>query len=399
MKSQFKSQTQITYFTIFILFSSLIAFAQGTKLLRQPDISATHITYTYGSDIWISALNSQDAKRITSTAAVESNPYFSPDGNWIAFSSNRAGTNNVYIVSKNGGEPTRLTWHPSGSDVRGWSNDGKHILFASNRDTAPRPYNRLYKISIEGGAPKLLTKQWSHDGSYSPDGTQLIVDKMNRWDVEWRAYRGGQNTPLIVLDLKSQNEVLLPNESTTDIQPMWLGDLIYFLSDRDLVANIWSYSPTTKALNQVTKFKGSDVKWLSGNNDTLVYERDGFLHTINMSTEKSTQLNINVVGDFPWAETKWEDVTNSARSASLSPNGKRAIMQSRGEIFTVPVEFGDARNITKSSGTADRRPIWSPKGDKIAWFSDGDRKGYALMLSSQDGLSKPEVISIGESKL
>jgi tricorn protease len=399
MTSKFKRLQQKSYFIFLLFFLSAFAFAQGTRLLRQPDISATHITYTYGSDIWISELNSQEAKRITSTSASESNPYFSPDGNWIAFSSNRAGTDNVYIVSKNGGEPKRLTWHPSGSAVRGWTNDGKQVLFASNRDTAPRPYNRLYTISIKGGATKLLTKQWSHDGSYSPNGTHMIVDKMDRWDVEWRAYRGGQNTPLIILDLESQNEVLLPNESTTDIQPMWLGDVIYFLSDRDLVANIWSYNPTTKALNQVTKFKGSDVKWISGHDDTLVYERDGFLHTMTISTGTSKQSSINVVGDFPWAETKWEDVSNAVTSASLSPNGKRAIMQARGDIFTVPVEFGDSRNITESSGTADRRPIWSPKGDQIAWFSDKDRKGYALMLSSQDGLSEPEAISIGESKL
>ncbi|MEO1030624.1 MAG: PDZ domain-containing protein [Bacteroidota bacterium] len=397
MKSSFKIQPQITY--LVFLLSTFLAFSQGTRLLRQPDISATHITFTYGSDVWIAELNSNEAKRLTSTSAVESNPYFSPDGNWIAFSSNRAGRNNVYVISKNGGEPQQLTWHPSGSTVRGWSNDGKHILFASARETAPRAYDRLYTIPVEGGVPKLLTEQWSHDGSYAPDGKQLVIDKMDRWDVEWRAYRGGQNTPLIILDLESQNEELLPNERTTDVQPMWLGDNIYFLSDRDLVSNIWSYNPTTKALSQITTFKGSDVKWLSGNNTTLVYERDGYLHTLNLSNNKSTQLNIKVVGDFPWAETKWEDVSRSTRSASLSPNGKRAIMQSRGDIFTVPVEFGDSRNITESSGTADRRPIWSPKGDKIAWFSDADRKGYALMISSQDGLSKPEAISIGESKL
>ncbi|WP_422105345.1 S41 family peptidase [Winogradskyella sp.] len=397
MKSSFKIQSQITY--LVFLLSTFLAFSQGTRLLRQPDISATHITFTYGSDVWIAELNSSEAKRLTSTAAVESNPNFSPDGNWIAFSSNRAGRNNVYVISKNGGEPKQLTWHPSGSTVRGWTNDGKHILFASGRETAPRAYDRLYTIPAEGGVPKLLTTQWSHDGSYSPDGKQLVIDKMDRWDVEWRAYRGGQNTPLIILDLDSQNEELLPNERTTDVQPMWLGDNIYFLSDRDLVSNIWSYNPTTKALSQITKFKGSDVKWLSGYNTTLVYERDGYLHTLNLSNNKSTQLNIKVVGDFPWAETKWEDVSRSTRSASLSPNGKRAIMQSRGDIFTVPVEFGDSRNITESSGTADRRPIWSPKGDKIAWFSDANRKGYALMISSQDGLSKPEAISIGESKL
>jgi len=399
MKSKTKTIPLHSNLSILLFMIGFISFGQGTRLLRQPDISDTHITYTYGSDIWVSAFNSSDAKRITSTAAVESNPYFSPDGNWIAFTSNRSGRNNVYIVSKDGGEPKQLTWHPSGSIVRGWTNDGNHVLFASDRDTAPRPYNRLYTISIEGGAPKLLTNQWSHDGSFSPNGKQLALDKMDRWDVEWRAYRGGQNTPLIILDLETQNEVLLPNESTSDIQPLWLGTEIYFISDRDLVSNIWSYNTETKVLNQVTKFKGSDVKWLSAHKNILVYERDGYLHTMNISSGKITQLNIVVISDFPWAETKWEDVSKSSSSASLSPNGKRAIIQSRGDIFTVPVEFGDSRNITESSGTADRRPIWSPKGDKIAWFSDVDRKGYTLMLSSQDGLSAPESISIGESKL
>lgn len=399
MKSFYSSQPAKSKILVVFLFFSMLSFGQGTQLLRQPDISNTHITYTYGSDIWISPLNSSEAKRITSTAAVESNPYFSPDGNWITFTSNRAGSNNVYIVSKNGGEPKRLTWHPSGSIVRGWTNDGKHILFASNRETAPRPYNRLYTISVKGGAPKLLTNQWSNDGAFSPSGKQLVVDKMSRWDLEWRAYRGGQNTPLIILDLESQNEELLPNESTTDIQPLWLNDMIYFISDRDLVANIWSFNTATKALNQITKFKGSDIKWLTGHENVLAYERDGFIHTLDINSGNSNQLNINVVGDFPWAETKWETVTKSSRSASLSPNGKRAIMESRGEIFTVPVEFGDSRNITQSSGTADRAPIWSPKGDKLAWVSDTDRKGYTLMISSQDGMESPEKIDIGESKM
>ncbi|WP_179346315.1 S41 family peptidase [Winogradskyella ursingii] len=394
MKSIFK-----TKLTLLLLFISSVTLAQSTRLLRQPDISTRQIVYTYGSDIWISDLNSSEAKRITSTAAVESDPYFSPDGQWIAFSSNRAGANNVYVVSKNGGEPKQLTWHPSGSTVRGWTNDGKHILFASTRNTAPRPYERLYTISVEGGVPNLLTKQWSFDGDYSPDGKKLVIDKMDRWDIEWRAYRGGQNTPLIILDVATQNEELLPNERTTDIKPLWLGNKIYFLSDRDLVMNIWSYDTNSKTLNQVTNFKGSDVKWLSANDKTLVFERDGYLHTMDINSGKTTQLEINVVGDFPWAATKWENVSNSSSSASLSPNGKRAIMESRGDIFTVPVEFGDSRNITESSGTADRRPIWSPKGDKITWFSDADRKGYKLMISNQDGLSKPEAISIGESKL
>lgn len=384
---------------IFIVALNYINFAQGTRLLRQPDLSDSHITFAYGSDIWITERSNSKAKRLTSTSAVESHPYFSPDGQWIAFTSNRSGRNQVYVVSKDGGDARQLTWHPSGSEVRGWSPDGEHILLASSRDTAPSPYNRLYTVSVKSGAPKLLTKQWSHDGAFSPDGKSMIIDKMDRWDIEWRAYRGGQNTPLIILNLNTQEEDLLPNEKTTDIQPIWLEDKIYFLSDRDLVSNIWSFDLSAKKVEQVTNFKGSDIKWLSAHKGQLIFERDGYLHLFDLNSKSVNQLSIDVIADFPWAETNWENVSDASRFVSLSPNGKRALMEARGDIFTVPVEFGDSRNITSSSGTADRRPIWSPKGDQIAWFSDSDRKGYALMLSSQDGLSKPESIAIGESKL
>jgi tricorn protease len=383
---------------VFLLFFQTNV-AQETRLLRQPDLNDTQITFAYGGDIWVAELTSNEVKRITSTPAVESNPYFSPNGKWIAFTSNKSGSNAVYVVSSEGGEAKQLTWHPNGSSVRGWTNDGKHILFASSRNSAPTRFNRLWTIPVEGGAPSLLSHQWGFDGSYAPDGKKMIVDKMSRWDVEWRAYRGGQNTPLIILDLKTQKEELLPHKNSTDVQPLWLGEQIYFLSDRDLVSNIWSFNPKTKELNQITNFKGSDVKWLSGHKETLIYERDGFLHTLDLTSNTTKKLTINVVGDFPWTVTKWEDVSKAAASVSLSPNGKRAIMQARGDVFTVPLEFGDSRNITQSSGTADRAPIWSPKGDKIAWFSDENRSGYTLMIAEQDGMSTPTKISIGESKM
>lgn len=376
-----------------------ISIAQDTRLLRQPDINDTHVVFTYGSDVWAHSFKTNETKRITSTPALEANPRISPDGKWIAFTSNRSGTASVYVVSIEGGQPKRLTWHPNGSGVRGWTKDGKSVLYVSSRETAPRPYNRLWTVPVKGGAPTLISKQWGFNGSFSPNGKQIAIDKMSRWDGEWRAYRGGQNTPLIVLDIKTSQETLLPHTNTTDVQPLWMGDDVYFLSDRDLVMNIWKYNTKSKSLSQVTKFKGSDIKWLSGDKNTLVYERDGYLHTYSLSSNKSKRLKIGVVGDFPWAETKFVNVTRSARSASLSPNGKRAIMESRGEIFTVPLKHGDARNITQSSETADRAPIWSPKGDKIAWFSDKDRKGYALFTASQDGMTDITKISIGESKM
>ncbi|MFY0629725.1 MAG: PD40 domain-containing protein [Flavobacteriaceae bacterium] len=383
----------------FLLISSLTSVAQDTRLLRQPDMNSNHAVFTYGSDVWVHSFKTNETKRITSTPALEANPKISPDGKWIAFTSNRAGTASVYVVSIDGGQPKRLTWHPNGSGVRGWSNDGKSVLYVSSRETAPRPYNRLWTVPVKGGAPSLISKQWGFDGSFSPNGKQIVIDKMSRWDTEWRAYRGGQNTPLIILDIATSKETLLPHTNTTDVQPLWLGDDIYFLSDRSLVMNIWKYNTKSKSLTQVTKFKGSDIKWLSGNKNTLVYERDGYIHTYAIAAKKSKRLKINVVGDFPWTEVKFQNVSRRARSGSLSPNGKRAIMESRGEIFTVPVKDGDARNITQSSGTADRAPIWSPKGDQIAWFSDKDRKGYALYLSNQDGTSELTKISIGESKM
>ncbi|MCK0108958.1 PDZ domain-containing protein [Flavobacteriaceae bacterium S0825] len=384
---------------VFILLFSISCFSQGTRLLRQPDINDSQITFCYGSDVWIANINGSNAKRLTSTSAVEQHPYFSPDGKWIAFTSNRFGANAVYVVSVEGGDATRLTWHPNGAQVRGWTNDGKHILYASSRDVAPSSFDRLWTVPVKGGPSTLITKQWSTSGSYSKDGKQMIIDRMSRWDEEWRAYRGGQNTPLVILNLSNSKETLLPNNKTTDIKPIWMGDNIYFLSDRDFVANIWSFNTKTSQLNQVTTFKGSDIKSLSGHNNTLVFERDGYLHTLDINSNTIKQLSINVVGDFPWAATKWEDVSRSARSVSLSPTGKRAIMESRGEIFTVPIENGDSRNMTESSGVADRTPIWSPKGNEVAWFSDKSGRGYELLIANQDGMSTPRSISIGESKL
>lgn len=388
-------------FCFFLLFLSIgiFSWAQETKMLRQPTVSANNVAFTYGGDLWITDLTSLQTKRLTSTGAVESNPQFSPDGKTIAFSSNRSGTTAVYTVPIEGGTPTRLTWYPGSAVVRGWSPDGKDILYSSARETAPSGYGRLWTVSKDGGPSKLLAKQWGNDGSYSPDGKKIVIDRVSRWDVEWRAYRGGQNTPLVILNLQNFSEELLPNNKETDIQPLWIEDNIYLLSDRDFVSNIWSYNTISKELTQLTTFEGSDVKWLDGNEENLVFERDGLLHTLNLNSGEIKQLEITITGDFPWAETQWEDVSSSARAASLSPTGKRALFEARGEIFTVPEEHGAVRNITNSSGAADREPIWSPKGDEIAWFSDGNGNGYKLMIGSQDGLSEPTSIDIGESKL
>ncbi|NJB86559.1 tricorn protease [Lewinella marina] len=388
---------QILLLCTFLFTTGLVA--QGTRLLRQPDLGTDRIAFVYGADIWTADLNGGNVRRITSTPAVEANPHLSPDGQWLAFTSNRDGSDDVYVVPRAGGIPTRLTWHPADDQVRGWSPDGSRILFASTRESAPVPFHHLYTVAATGGPAERLSEQWGYDGSYSPDGQRLALDKMSRWDSEWRAYRGGQNTPLILLDLQTQAEVLLPNEKTTDIQPTWLGEVVYFLSDRDGTMNVWAYEVTGGELRQVTELTGSDIKWLSGNGSQLMVERDGYLHRLDPGTGALEQLNIEVIGDFPWAEPEWKDVSEAAGSVSLSPTGKRALMEARGEIFTVPTEKGDSRNLTRSAGTADRAPVWSPKGDRIAWFTDAGGNGYALHLADQTGRGDTTNIPIGASKM
>ena len=387
------------FITSFFYFFSLTAQTSETLLLEQPDMNQTHITFVHGGDVWVVKIGDQKASRITSTSAVESSPHFSPDGKQIAFTSNRTGDACVYVVSINGGDPTRLTYHPSGSFVRGWANDGSFIYYASSRETAPSQHNKLWKVNTAGGPEIQLTTQWATDAEYSPDGKSMVVDRVQRWDKEWRVYRGGQNTPISILNMKNLSETLLPNNQTTDVNPLWIDDKIYFLSDRDSTMNIWCYAIDSKALTQITKLRGSDIKSMAGKDTQIVYERDGAFHLIDLATKESEQLSITATGDFPWAQKTWEDVSKSVQHVSLSSSGKRAIMQSRGEIFTVPTEHGDARNITNSSDEADRRPIWSPLGDKIAWFTDAGGKGYVLRIASQDGMSDIKDISIGESKL
>jgi tricorn protease len=380
--------------TITFLFVTLFyvaSFAQGTLLLQQPDMN--------GGDVWIVGINESNATRITSTAAVESDPHLSPDGKTIAFSSNRTSVKCVYVVGITGGDPERLTFYPSGANVRGWAPDGSSIYYSSSRESAPAGFTRLWKVNKNGGPETRLTEQWAYDACYSPDGKKMVVDRVNRWDKEWRVYRGGQNTPISILDMKSLEEELLPHNNTMDVQPVWIGEIIYFLSDRDSTMNIWSYSTDSKRLSQVTSLRGSDIKTLQCNSTHLVYERDGAFHLYALSNGSSKQLTINVIGDFSWADKKWEDVSSRVNGASLSASGKRVIMEARGEIFTVPTEHGDARNISSSSNAADRRPIWSPKGDQIAWFTDENGEGYVLRIASQDGMSHIKDISIGESKL
>jgi tricorn protease len=377
-----------------LLCCPILAYAQGTRLLRQPTVSNTQIAFAYAGDIWVASRDGGDAKRLTSFPGTESNPHFSPDGKQIAFSMQYGGNTDVYVIDAAGGEARRLTWHPGPDIARGWSPDTKRILFSSARVSAPSVgVQQLWTIAATGGGgvPERLPIPDALRGSFSPDGQRLAYEKVSRWDVEWRNYRGGQTHPVTIYTVASQAVDTLPSQGTLDTWPVWMGDAIYFISDRDWDANVWKYDVASKQLTQLTHYKDYDVKTLDAGGGVIVYEEGGYLHLLEPAGGKDTQLAITCRGDLPWAEARWLDASKWIESASLSPSGARALFSARGEVFSVPAEKGDARNLTRSSGTAERTPVWSPDGKQVAWFSDASGE-YRLMIGTQEGLSAPREI-------
>mgnify|MGYP002395412173 CR=1 FL=1 len=368
---------------------------EGTMLLREPAISNDHVVFVYANDLWINRLGENDAIRLTSSSGAEKHPHFSPDGKWVAFTGQYEGNTDVYIVPVQGGEPKRLTWHPSNDIVIGWMPGGDEVLFASSRASQPTKRSRIYKINIKGGMPEPLPPKRAADGELSSDGKVLAYLPFDEWDSEWRNYRGGQAQPIWILNLEDLSLKKTPRtDNERHIKPVWFGKRVYFISERDLSANIWSYNPETKDLEQHTFLGKYDVKNLNSGPGQLIFEQGGTLHLLDPETNEITDLVINVKGDFHWARPRWEKVSPSDFSnASLSPTGVRSLVEYRGDIFTIPKEDGSWRNLTSSPGVADRFPTWSPKGDKIAWFSDASGE-YRLMIGSQDGLSEPEEIAL-----
>ncbi len=367
-----------------LLFISALS-AQETRLLRNPDISKNLITFVYAGDIWTIPVTGGEAIRLTTFPGIESAPHFSPDGKQIAFSAQYDGNTDVYLIPSNGGEPVRLTWHPGFDVVRGWTPDGSKIIFASDRESTPgRGILKFWSISPKASMPAPLPIPRIAKGMFSPDGNSLVYQKINPWESEFRNYRGGQNNPIRIIDINSLKTEKLPWNGTNDNTPVWVDDTIYFLSDRDFTMNIWSYSLKTKIVQQVTFFKEFDCKSLATGNGKLIFENAGYLFVYNPGDKTPEQLHISVRGDFPWARPHWEKVEKNIVRFNLSPSGKRAVFEARGEIFTVPEKKGDIRNLTKSSGSAERAPAWSPNGKRVCWFSDASGE-YRLVTADQFG--------------
>jgi tricorn protease len=384
-----------------ILFLSILitvnVFSQGTMLLREPTISKDHIVFVYANDLWLTHTNGGTSMRLTTHIGLETNPHFSPDGSFIAFTGQYDGNTDVYIIPKEGGEPKRLTFHPGQDVVSGWTPDGKSVIFSSSRDgNVPTKESKLFKINKDGGHAEALIIPRAVKGEISENGQYVAYQQISFWDPEWRNYRGGQAKPIWIVNLSTlelQQTKQMDNERHTD--PVFLNNVVYYLSERDFANNVWSYNPATKEEKQITYHKDFDVKSLDAGGGKIVYEQGGYLHTWDLQTKKSNQLNIQVNADFSYSREKWISVApNALTNASLSPTGKRAIFEHRGEIITVPKENGAYRNITNASASAERSPVWSPDGNSIAYFSDVKGE-YQLVITDQDGGNK-KYISISK---
>jgi tricorn protease len=374
--------------------SALADNGEATRLLREPTVGGSNIAFMYANDIWVAPIAGGDARRITSFQGQETGPHFSPDGQWLAFSAQYGGNTDVYIAPVAGGEPRRLTWHPGGDIAQGWTPDGSRVVFSSGRDNAPSGV-KFWSVGTGGGFPETLPMPRAFQGQYSPDGQRFAYRLVGSWDEERRNYRGGQNRPIWILDMDDLDlERVLPWDGSEDVDPVWVGRIVYFLSDRDWLSNVWAYDTDTKQLAQVTHFTDFDVKSIDSDGSTVVFEQGGWIWKLDPATGQQTKLDVYVRGDFSWMMPRWEDVANRIVNAGVSPTGKRAVLEARGEIFTVPAEDeADWRNLTNTPGIAERAPAWSADGKWISYFSDESGE-YQLVIAPQDGIGEKRVVPI-----
>ena len=378
-----------------VLLAVLAMAALGTAadeplLLQKPTLSKTHIVFAYAGDLWSVPRDGGNAVRLTNGAGDETDPAFSPDGTQIAFTGEYDGNVDVFVVPAAGGVPKRLTWHPAPDRVLGWTPDGKRIIFSSSRNAFSR-FAELYTVPAEGGVEEKLPLPTGYQASMSPDGQSIAYEPIGRAFTMWKKYRGGQTTRIWIARLSDSSVTKVPRTNSNDFNPMWAGDRVYFLSDRNGAFTLFYYDTKSKAVHEAFANQGLDLKSASAGPDAIVYEQFGAIGLYDLKTGKTKPVSIRVEGDFPELRTKLVDVGSRLASPAVSPNGARAVFTARGEVITVPAEKGDPRNLTNSPGVMERDPQWSPDGKTIAYLSDESGE-YALHLEPQSGAG--EIVKI-----
>jgi tricorn protease len=389
---------RMTFVAVLVFFA--VAFAQAAQsdpplLLRFPAVNKTHIVFNYAGDLWIVSREGGEAHRLTSGVGTESLPFFSPDGSTVAFTGEYDGNRDVYVVPATGGVPRRLTYHPSDEFVGGWTPDGKKIFFTSWGSNFIHFEDQIFTVPAEGGLPTALPLPVAEDASFSPDGTHIAYVPHPKWQDAWKRYHGGQTTPIWIADLKDLSIVKIPRDNSNDHHPMWVGDTIYFLSDRNGPVSLFAYDTRTKRVSEALHSDGFDFKAATAGPDAIVIEQFGAIKLYDLKTHQAHNVNIRIEGDLASVRPHFAKVeAKRIQNFGISPTGARAIFEAWGEIFTVPTDKGDIRNLTRSPAVADRDPAWSPDGKSIAYFSDESGE-YELCIRDQNGLGTVRHINLG----
>ncbi len=374
--------------------------AQETAILPQrPAFNGTDIVFSYAGDLWRVGKAGGAAARLTSGQGVETYPVFSPDGKTVAFAGEYDGNFDVYTVPVTGGVPKRITWHPGVDEPTAWTNDGKEIVFRSSRAAASR-YRQLFRIPAAGGAETPLPFDMAVAASFSPDGARIAYMPIgyfrgpHSYDA-WKHYRGGRTTKIWIGQLSDSSVVEIPRQNSNDSDPMWIGNEVYFLSDRDRVVTLYAYDVATKKVRRVIENSTLDYKSASAGPGAIVLEKFGGVQLYDVKSKKLVDVPITVAADISEVRPRWEKAGGALRSYALSPTGRRAVFEARGEVVTVPAEKGDVRVLSKTPGAHDRSPSWSPDGKSIAWFSD-ESGDYALVIQGQDGNGDKRTIKLAD---
>ncbi|MDQ3488398.1 MAG: PDZ domain-containing protein [Acidobacteriota bacterium] len=382
----------------FSIFPAVDATAQiDARMLRYPAVSRDRIAFVYAGDVWLVGKQGGAGVRLTSSPGEETFPRFSPDGSKVAYSASYDGNVDVYVIPTAGGEPTRLTFHPMPDRAIGWTPDGKQVLFASSRESGRQRFNQFYTVGTAGGLPQKLVVPYGEFGAYSPDGRQFAYMPMAQDFRNWKRYRGGWAPDLWLFDLASKSAKNITNHPGNDAQPMWHGNTIYFLSDRGTNErnNVWAYDVKAATSRQVTQFTEFDITFPSLGPDGIVFQAGGRLYLLDVPSGQQREVPVRVITDEITLRARTAKAETLIRSAGVSPTGKRAILEARGDVFTAPAEFGPVVNMTRTSGVAERYPRWSPDGKTLAYWSDQSGE-YELTVRPAEGAGpERKVTSLG----
>lgn len=364
------------------------------RLLRFPDIHGDQIVFTYAGDLWTVPVAGGEARRLTAGPGFQAGAKFSPDGRQLAFSGNYDGNNDLYVMPAAGGEPTRLTWHPSFDRMIDWQPDGLAIRFQSQRASNTGRDLQLFTVPVGGGLPEKLPLPTAGLSSYSPDGRQIAYNREPSENRTWKRYKGGWAQDIWLYDFAANHSQRITDWDGADNFPMWSGDTIYYNSDRTGRLQIWAYDTKTKQHRQVTFHDEYDVRNPSLGPGAIVYENGGWLYVLDLKTEKTRKVTVSLHSDNVLTRPALKAVESQITGASVAPDAKRVVFAARGDLFTVPAEKGDVRNLTASPEVRDLAPAWSPDGKQVAWLSD--RTGeYEVWLMPADGHGEARQLTKG----